>query len=79
MSTDRYTIWVGNLNYDTRTRDLERLFDEAGRIKRVFHPTGKGYAFIEFERYWSQRSDGPFLLHQLIPAKQLSGEAWQRY
>jgi hypothetical protein len=51
MSTDKYTIWVGNLNYDTRTRDLERLFDEAGRIRRVFHPSGKGYAFIEFERY----------------------------
>jgi RNA recognition motif-containing protein len=50
---DKYTIWVGNLNYDTRTRDLERLFDEAGRIRRVFHPNGKGYAFIEFERYYS--------------------------
>lgn len=51
MSTDKYTVWVGNLNYDTRTRDLEYLFEEAGRIRRVFHPFGKGYAFIEFERY----------------------------
>eukprot|EP01089_Gocevia_fonbrunei_P019464 TRINITY_DN68_c0_g1_i2.p1 TRINITY_DN68_c0_g1~~TRINITY_DN68_c0_g1_i2.p1 ORF type:complete len:188 (+),score=46.48 TRINITY_DN68_c0_g1_i2:138-701(+) len=46
---DTYTVWIGNLSYYTRTRDLEDVFSECGRIYRIFNP-GKGYAFVEFER-----------------------------
>eukprot|EP01156_Anaeramoeba_ignava_P023045 Anaeramoba_ignava/c21272_g2_i1.p1 GENE.c21272_g2_i1~~c21272_g2_i1.p1 ORF type:complete len:102 (-),score=27.33 c21272_g2_i1:397-702(-) len=54
MSSSR-TLWVGNLSYRTRARDLERDFSKYGTVLRVDIPywpgtsRPKGFAFLEFE------------------------------
>lgn len=47
-------IFVGNLNYDTSSQDLETLFSQVGEVVEVVLPvdaaTGRprGFAFVEF-------------------------------
>jgi RNA recognition motif-containing protein len=49
------TLFVGNLPYHFRERDVEEYFDRCGRLRNVTvginRRTGqsKGYAFIEYE------------------------------
>lgn len=38
-------IFAGNLEYDTRQADLERLFSKYGRIERVDMKSGKILCF----------------------------------
>lgn len=42
-------LYVGRLAYDTRTRDLEKLFSEFGDIRDI--DLHNGYAFVEFYDY----------------------------
>lgn len=39
-------IFAGNLEYDTRQSELERLFSKYGRIDRVDMKSGKTLAFV---------------------------------
>lgn len=47
-------IFVGNLNFETRQDELEKLFGEVGEIAEVFIPTDRntgrprGFAFVTF-------------------------------
>ncbi|CAH0559159.1 unnamed protein product [Brassicogethes aeneus] len=40
-------VYVGNIPYDTRERDLENFFRKFGRIHEIF--LKNGYAFVEFD------------------------------
>jgi len=52
---DSTTLFVGNLPYDFRERDVGEIFDRCGRIRNIKvgmnHRTGesKGYCFVDFE------------------------------
>jgi len=47
-------VFVGNMSYDTTSRDLETLFSEVGEVVEIFVPTDRstgrprGFAFVEF-------------------------------
>lgn len=50
---DRTELYVGNLPYDLRSKDLRRTFEEHGKVESVriienkFTGKSKGFAFIE--------------------------------
>lgn len=47
-------VFVGNMNYDTTSNDLETLFSEVGEVVDIFVPTDRntgrprGFAFVQF-------------------------------
>ena len=51
--TNLMSIYVGNLSYEVTKEDLEEVFSEYGKIKRVHLPTDRetgrfrGFAFVE--------------------------------
>jgi len=40
-------LYVGNLNYSTTIADLEKLFNEHGKVKNVNIIGDKGFGFVE--------------------------------
>ncbi|MEM8717906.1 MAG: RNA-binding protein [Cyanobacteria bacterium P01_G01_bin.39] len=49
------SIYVGNLNYEVSQEDLNEVFSEYGKVKRVHLPTDRetgrkrGFGFVEME------------------------------
>ncbi len=49
------SIYVGNLSYSAKEEDLEQVFSEHGKVKRITLPTDRetgrprGFAFVEME------------------------------
>ncbi|MGC1306206.1 MAG: RNA-binding protein [Phormidesmis sp.] len=49
------SIYVGNLSYTAKEEDLEQVFAEYGKVKRITLPTDRetgrprGFAFVEME------------------------------
>ncbi len=49
------SIYVGNLSYAAKEEDLEQVFSEHGKVKRITLPTDRetgrprGFAFVEME------------------------------
>ena len=49
------SIYVGNLSYSAKEEDLEGVFSEYGKVKRITLPTDRetgrprGFAFVEME------------------------------
>ena len=49
------SIYVGNLNYEVTQEDLNEVFSEYGKVKRVHLPTDRetgrkrGFGFVEME------------------------------
>ena len=49
------SIYVGNLNYEVNQEDLNEVFSEYGKVKRVHLPTDRetgrkrGFGFVEME------------------------------
>ena len=48
-------VYVGNIDYETRFRDLLKMFGRFGPIKDTYMPLdnegrNKGFAFVEFEQ-----------------------------
>ncbi len=49
------SIYVGNLSYTAKEEDLEQVFAEYGKVKRITLPTDRetgrlrGFAFVELE------------------------------
>jgi len=51
----RHTLWINNLPYDIRHREMEKEFGYYGELRDVIIPTAyngpaKGFAYVEFER-----------------------------
>merc|ERR1712072_1483020 len=43
-------VFLGNLPFDVRERDIERFFDKYGRVRNIFIKSGR-YGFCEFDDY----------------------------
>ena len=49
------SIYVGNLSYSAKEEDLDGVFSEYGKVKRITMPTDRetgrprGFAFVEME------------------------------
>ena len=49
------SIYIGNLSYSAKEEDLEGVFSEYGKVKRITLPTDRetgrprGFAFVEME------------------------------
>ena len=49
------SIYVGNLSYSAKEEDLDEVFSEYGKVKRITLPTDRetgrprGFAFVEME------------------------------
>jgi arginine/serine-rich splicing factor 4/5/6 len=52
-------LYVGNLPWDVRTRDLERLFDEFGEIRDI--DIHSSFAFVEYYN-WRDADDAIYYL-----------------
>lgn len=49
------TIYIGNLSFQAEENDLQEIFEEYGKVKRVSMPTDResgkkrGFAFVEMQ------------------------------
>uniref|UniRef100_A0A453N059 RRM domain-containing protein n=1 Tax=Aegilops tauschii subsp. strangulata TaxID=200361 RepID=A0A453N059_AEGTS len=50
LFSDMRPIFCGNLDYDARQSEIERLFGKYGRVERVDMKTGKTFVYMEDER-----------------------------
>ena len=54
-SQQAMSIYVGNLSYSAKEEDLDQVFSEYGKVKRITLPTDRetgrprGFAFVEME------------------------------